>query len=133
MDADPGPPTFYGPNFALIGTNPKFAGYSRAMDVIAWGTLAEGGAVLVGGLAAAYPAITVSLPLGGSVPAACIMCAAGLAAEGVGYALELGETLTGEEIAVGAPNIASGLETALEAGQRALEIGWRYVTTIGGP
>jgi RHS repeat-associated protein len=133
MDADPGPPTFYGPNYALIGRNPQYAGYSRAMDVIAWGTLAEAGVVLAGGVAVAYPAITVSLPVGGSVPAACILCVAGLTTEGVGYALEMGETLTGKEIAVGAPNIASGLETALEAGQRALEIGWRYVTTIGGP
>ena len=114
-----------GANFGQVFSNRQFTSLQPVMNLTKNVFLAEmsifapGAAVEALGMdALGIPAI--ALPAGGSAAAACILCGAGVFADGVDFGLSILERL-GRPIAFAEVNTGAVLPTALEAGQQAFE------------
>jgi hypothetical protein len=125
MDADPGPPTFYGPNYALIGSNPQFKGYGPAINFIGRYTVYVTGGFLGSGPMGAGASIVSSIVspyiMPGSAPA-CVLCGMTIFSDGSNYAADIAGTLSDKEIPMETNGLGAGLGTALEEGQQGLEM-----------
>ena len=123
MDANPGPATFYGPDYSLIGTNPQFKAYGPAMNFLGRYTVyVTGGLLATGPMGAA--ASTVASIVGpyiipGSSPT-CVMCAITIFSDGSNYAVDIAGTLSDKEIPMEANGLGAALGTGLEEGQQGL-------------
>jgi RHS repeat-associated protein len=126
MDAPP-LPTPTGPNLAPYFASPEFTLYAPAMNAVENVVLAETAL-----LAPEILPSALTLPPGGTVPAAALMTIMATGSDVINFGVDT-LAVEGVEIETAAESAGSAIETALESGQKGLNEAWQYIQNIYGP